>query len=413
MKGSITMKGHFYKPNCKCPGKKTKKCSCGATWSYIIDVGINPNTGKRKQKKKGGFKTKTEAQEAAALLVAELSQGTYVEEKNNTFEEYAKEWLSEYQATGTVKISTVRIRKKGIKLLLPYLAKLRISIITAKQYQHALLDLHDKGYSNNTIVSAHQTGRMIFQRAIELKIIKNDPTSSAVIPKRQRTIEDLETEKEIPKYMEKEELALFLQTAKEKGLDRDYAIFLTLAYTGMRVGELCALKWSDIDFSEQTVSITKTYYNPNNNIKNYTLLTPKTKSSKRVIIVDKKVLDELEQLQAEQKRITMFFRKTYHDKNFVFSQQGEENAGFPTYPKLVALRMTRLLKLAGLNTKLTPHSLRHTHTSLLAEARVSLEQIMQRLGHRSDETTKNIYLHVTKPKKKEASQKFAELMSSF
>ncbi|MDT2291638.1 Arm DNA-binding domain-containing protein [Paenibacillus larvae] len=113
------MKGHFYKPNCKCPGKKTKKCSCGATWSYIIDVGINPNTGKRKQKKKGGFKTKTEAQEAAALLVAELSQGTYVEEKNNTFEEYAKEWLSEYQATGTVKISTVRIRKKGIKLLLP------------------------------------------------------------------------------------------------------------------------------------------------------------------------------------------------------------------------------------------------------------------------------------------------------
>lgn len=407
------MKGHFYKPNCKCPGKKTKKCSCGATWSYIIDVGINPNTGKRKQKKKGGFKTKTEAQEAAALLVAELSQGTYVEEKNNTFEEYAKEWLSEYQATGTVKISTVRIRKKGIKLLLPYLAKLRISIITAKQYQHALLDLHDKGYSNNTIVSAHQTGRMIFQRAIELKIIKNDPTSSAVIPKRQRTIEDLETEKEIPKYMEKEELALFLQTAKEKGLDRDYAIFLTLAYTGMRVGELCALKWSDIDFSEQTVSITKTYYNPNNNIKNYTLLTPKTKSSKRVIIVDKKVLDELEQLQAEQKRITMFFRKTYHDKNFVFSQQGEENAGFPTYPKLVALRMTRLLKLAGLNTKLTPHSLRHTHTSLLAEARVSLEQIMQRLGHRSDETTKNIYLHVTKPKKKEASQKFAELMSSF
>ncbi|MDT2291641.1 tyrosine-type recombinase/integrase [Paenibacillus larvae] len=97
----------------------------------------------------------------------------------------------------------------------------------------------------------------------------------------------------------------------------------------------------------------------------------------------------------------------------MFSQQGEENAGFPTYPKLVALRMTRLLKLAGLNTKLTPHSLRHTHTSLLAEARVSLEQIMQRLGHRSDETTKNIYLHVTKPQKKEASQKFAELMSSF
>nr|WP_237088679.1 site-specific integrase [Paenibacillus larvae] len=166
----------------------------------------------------------------------------------------------------------------------------------------------------------------------------------------------------------------------------------------MRIGELCALKWPDINFSEQTISITKTYYNPNNNIKNYTLLTPKTKSSKRVIIVDKIVLDELEQLQAEQKRIKMLFRKTYHDKNFAFAQQDEENPGFPTYQKSIALRMTRLLKLAGLNTKLTPHSLRHTHTSLLAEAGVSLEQIMQRLGHRSDETTK-IYIYMSRSQK--------------
>ncbi|AXF39786.1 integrase [Paenibacillus phage Ley] len=407
------MKGHFYKPNCKCPGKKTKKCSCGATWSYIIDVGINPKTGKRKQKKKGGFKNKQDAQEAAALLVAELSQGTYIEEKNCTFEEYAKEWLSEYQANGTVKTSTVRIRKNGIKLLLPYLAKLRIPNITTKQYQQALLALHEKGYSNNTLISAHQSGRMIFQRAIELRMIKNDPTSYAVIPKRQRTIEDLETEKEIPKYMEKEELALFLETAKEKGLDRDYAIFLTLAYTGMRVGELCALKWSDIDFLEQTISITKTYCNPTGNTKSYDLLTPKTKSSKRVIIVDKIVLDELKQLQADQRKIKMHFRKTFHDKNFVFAQKDKDNAGYPIYIKLIAIRMARLLKLARINANFTPHSLRHTHTSLLAEAGVSLEQIMQRLGHKSDETTKNIYLHVTKPKKEEASHKFAELMRRF
>ncbi|MEV2910957.1 site-specific integrase [Paenibacillus larvae] len=407
------MKGHFYKPNCKCPGKKTKKCSCGATWSYIIDIGINPKTGNRKQKKKGGFKTKQDAQEAAALLFAELSQGTYVEEKNSTFEECAKDWLMEYQSTGTVKISTIRVRQYYAKLLISYIGRLKIPDITAKQYQHLLLELHDKGYSKNTVTGVHQTGRMIFQRATKVKLTKNDPTLHAVIPKRQTTVEELETEKEIPKYMEKEELALFLQTAKEKGLGRDYAIFLTLAYTGMRVGELSALKWSDIDSIQQTISITKTYYNPNNNTKNYILLTPKTRSSRRVIVVDKIVLDELDRLQAEQRRIKKRFRKTYHDKNFVFAQQEEETAGFPVYQKLVSLRMKRLLKNAGLNIKLTPHSLRHTHTSLLAEAGVSLEQIMHRLGHRSDETTKNIYLHVTKPKKIEASHKFAELMRSF
>ncbi|MEH7374510.1 tyrosine-type recombinase/integrase [Neobacillus drentensis] len=69
--------------------------------------------------------------------------------------------------------------------------------------------------------------------------------------------------------------------------------------------------------------------------------------------------------------------------------------------------MARLLKLAGLNPEHTPHSLHHTHTSLLAEAKVGLEEIMDRLGYCEHETTKNIYLHVTKEMKKEASHKLS------
>lgn len=107
----------------------------------------------------------------------------------------------------------------------------------------------------------------------------------------------------------------------------------------------------------------------------------------------------------------MKYRKIYHDQDFVFAQLNN-NPGYPVYLKLIRVRIHRLLKLAGLNENLTPHSLRHTHTSLLAEADVNLEVIMQRLGHSDDEVTKNIYLHVTKPKKKEASQKFSELMSN-
>ncbi|AVF24655.1 integrase [Paenibacillus larvae subsp. larvae] len=73
------------------------------------------------------------------------------------------------------------------------------------------------------------------------------------------------------------------------------------------------------------------------------------------------------------------------------------------------------MKIAGLNKELlelTPHSLRHTHTSLLAEAGVSLPEVMERLGHKDEDTIKNIYLHVTKEMKKEASQKFARLMEN-
>jgi integrase len=65
-----------------------------------------------------------------------------------------------------------------------------------------------------------------------------------------------------------------------------------------------------------------------------------------------------------------------------------------------------------LNQELTPRSLRHTHTSLLAEAGVGLEEIMERLGHTDDDTTKRVYLHVTKDMKKAAAHKFDELMNS-
>jgi len=403
------MKGSFRRRGCKC---KKKRCTCGAKWYYRYDI-VDPTTGKRKQKEVGGFRTKAEAEEEAKRIQYELLQGTYIEEKEITFEEFSKEWLIWYENTGKVKVSTIRVRKHEISRLMDYFQYLKMKDITRKQYQEALNDLKARGYAENTIDGAHRTGRMIFRRAVELEVIKTDPTEYAIVPKVQKTVEELEREKELPKYLEKEELAHFLSIIPDHQMDiRDYPIFLTLAYTGMRAGELCALKWSDIDFEEQTISITKTYYNPRNVIKEYELLTPKTKKSKRVIDVTKNVLIELDQLRKAQKEVQMKYRKTYHNEGFVFAQLDEVNAGFPAYVKLIEIRMKRLLKIADLNPSLTPHSLRHTHTSLLAEAGVSLEQIMDRLGHTDDDTTKNIYLHITKPKKKEASHKFSELMRS-
>jgi len=404
------MKGHFYKPHCKCD--KNKKCTCGASWSFILDVGIDPKTGKRKQKKKGGFRTKSEAEKAAALLVTELSQGTYVEEQNITFEEFSKEWLRGYESTGKVKVSTIRVRLHEISRLTPYFEKLKMKNITRKQYQEALDELKSKGFSDNTLDGVHRTGRMIFKKAIELNVIKNDPTQYAQVPKVQKTIDELEQEEENVKYLEKEQLALFLQIAKVHGLDRDYLIFKTLAFTGMRAGELCALKWRDIDFEQHTISITRTYYNPTNNTLEYQLLTPKTKSAKRTIEVDPDLLTELSIYREYQNNLRERYIETYHDKDFVFARS-ERNLGYPEFIKTIENRMARILKISELNISLTPHSLRHTHTSLLAEAGVPLQDIMDRLGHKDDATTKNVYLHVTKPKKKEASQKFSELMRSF
>lgn len=71
---------------------------------------------------------------------------------------------------------------------------------------------------------------------------------------------------------------------------------------------------------------------------------------------------------------------SYYDKDFIFVKT-IRYPGYPIFIKTVENRMKRLLKITGLNQALTPHSLRHTHTSLLAEAKVGLEEIMDRLGH--------------------------------
>ncbi len=128
--------------------------------------------------------------------------------------------------------------------------------------------------------------------------------------------------------------------------------------------------------------------------------------------IDEKVISELKHHKSFQNSISMRYRDKYHKEDFIFAHVDGKTPGYPLYIKKIENRMKRLLKLADLNPKLTPHSLRHTHTSLLAEAGVSLPQIMERLGHKDEDTTKNIYLHVTKEMKKEASQKFKKLMEN-
>lgn len=401
------MKGHIYRRGCKC---KKKKCRCGSKWAFLVDIGIDPISGKRKQKGKGGFKTKQEAESAAATLMYELEQGMYVDETNQTFSAFANEWLNIYKDSKDVKPGTIRVRLHEIGKWLPYLAQLKLKDITRKRYQDALNDLKDQGYSDSTRGGINRTGRMIFRKALELELIKKDPTEFAYVKKDKKTVEQLE-EEEVPKYLEKEQLALFLTTARNHGLELDYLVFLILSYTGIRVGELVALKWKDVDFINHTISITKTYYNPNNNTLNYQLVTPKTRKSRRKIIVDEDVIQALMDHKKAQNNVIEKLGDDYYNNDFIFAKT-ERQYGYPIVIKTVQLRMARLLANAGLNQDLTPHSLRHTHTSLLAEAGVSLEQIMDRLGHSDDQITKNVYLHVTQDMKKEASQKFAELMRS-
>lgn len=389
-----------------------KKDEKTGTYYFVLDLPRDPVTNERRQKRRRGFKTKKEAQAAAATLLHELTRGTHVEETDMSFEAFSESWIVYYGKVGNVKISTVRARSKEVNILLRYFKAIPIKKITKKMYQDMIFNLKDTfKLADNTISGVHGCARMIFKRALELDLITADPTQFAKLPKTMVTVDDLENKTAIPKYLEKDDLAIFLKAAEDHGLDGDYETFLTLAYTGMRIGEFAVLRDTDIDFVEHTISIKKTYYNPTNNMVNYTLLPPKTMKSERVIEVAERVTTALKNYMSGNKEFIMLNRKTYYDKKYIMPNK-ESHPGYPNTLKHYLNRMARLLKIAGLNTDLTPHSLRHTHTSLLAEAGVPIQEIMDRLGHKDDDTTKHVYLHVTKTRKKEASQKFDELMQN-
>lgn len=372
-------------------------------WGYTVSLGIDPLTGTQKQKSKRTFTTRKEAVSAARKLEAEVENGTYIKETKMTFEAFAQEWIKVYAQNA--KVSSVRARSKEMNHFISVWGNYQLKKITKSIYQKRIIELSEK-YSRNYMSGIHACGRMIFNHAIELGLIKLNPTENIRLPKYQAKVEEIESEKEEIKFLEKEELARFLRFTDSDGLEMDSLIFTTLAYTGLRIGELLALKWTDFDEKKESLRVTKTLYNPSNNIKEYELLTPKTSGSIRTIRIDERLVKMLKRHAIKQKEIKLQKGVMYVDNQFIFAR----NDGHPQLRKVVETRLKRLLKKVGIEKNITPHSFRHTHTSLLIEAGVGVKEIQQRLGHTDINTTMNIYAHMTSNMEEKASHQFSKLM---
>ncbi|WP_144526167.1 tyrosine-type recombinase/integrase [Bacillus pumilus] len=387
---------------------ETKK---GIRWMYVIENGIDPKTGKRQRIPKRGFLREKDAKQAAAEMEYILGKVKLDMKNKITFKELCDEWHSVYKLSG-VKNSTLRTRRKEIRYLNKHLGHKKVKDISDKDYQKMLVKLKDEDdLSEGNISNIHAVARLIFRRAKQQKIVLDDPTEYAQKPKDIKTVEDLEKQSIEDKYFEKYELKTFLDIANKNFDHEYYTMFFLLAWTGIRVGELAALKWSDVDFENNSISITKTYFNDRDNTKEFEILTPKTKGSVRVIDIEPEVIAVLKKHKANQNAVKIAIKNEWFDGNFIFGRMKRTKYyGYPPFVKTIENRFNSVLKKSGIQKKLTPHSLRHTHTSLLAEGGVDLHRIMARLGHTEDKTTRLVYLHITSDRKKEASKMFGDLM---
>ncbi|MCD9026011.1 tyrosine-type recombinase/integrase [Cohnella silvisoli] len=386
---------------------------------YSIPAEVNGKL-RRKQKETIGYDTLKEAEDEGIRIKAKLLLGTYIEEKENLLSEWADIWIESYAATGIVKDSTVKVRRDNLKPAKRYFTGMKLKDITNLQYQTFLYDLKTMkqvknsnrkkpGYTQKTIRMIHEAMSMMFREAVQMKIISEDITFGAKMPGFQQTVEELENEEELPEFMEKGQLAHFLRTAKAFEDPQIYHALTVLAYTGLRIGELCALKTSDIDEVNKKVSITKTLH-LRGAVENFKLGTPKTKSSRRKVDIGKIALKAFSSQAAWRKEYKFSELQNYYKKaEFVFINH-KQFPGTPLSPRELNRDMKIILERAGLSPVLSPHSLRHTYTSLMAEAGVELPAIQRLLGHQNDAVTRRVYLHITEPKKREAVDRLDELM---
>ncbi|WP_255247880.1 tyrosine-type recombinase/integrase [Paenibacillus sp. 7523-1] len=376
----------------------------GYKWICTLEGPPDPMTGKRKQIPRRGDTQKealARAQESLKEYI-KSQQGLTVQNKI-TFEEAAYEWLRAYSKT-KVKKKTIETRQISINVLLHYYAKTLINKLTYKNHEDLVNNMHDRGYSISTIKGAHSVANMIMKYALKNKWVTENPFKEVQLPAKLLTVEEIENDPIEEKFLEKDELAEFLLTAKEHGLYLDNEIFHLLAFSGLRSGELCALKDSDFFFDTNEIRVTKTLYYPKNNMRLATLTPPKTTGSVRRFDVIESVMVALQNHINRLVEIREFNKKSttdYHNNTFVFAHSN----GYPILPANIITRMHRLLKKTSIKKKATPHIFRHTHVSMLAEAEVDLKTIMDRVGHEDAKTTLKIYTHVTKKMKKNATEK--------
>ncbi|MNB67194.1 Transposase [compost metagenome] len=368
----------------------------GSRWMYKYYGPINPGTGKAKPSTKRGFKTKKEAQLHAAQTEREINEGTFITDKESTFESVYTLW---FKTNAPIWKPPTRkaVKSKFKAQILPHFGQMKIKDITKAYCQEVINKMAEKIKSvDNMKMYANQ----IFEYAIENDVIKINPMDRVKIPKPEE--EHYAPEEEERNFWEKHEVKKFLAIVAAECSFRDFVMFHTLIYRGPRKGEMLALGELDIEFMQKQVTLNKTLYWEDGQ---YYVLTSKTPASRRVLPVDKKTLQLWKRLLTMQKQQQLAEGRNGPIK-FLFTR---EDGVTPLRLAYLNDLLEALIIKHNLHS-VTVHGLRHTHASLQFEAGASIKEVQYILGHSDIKMTMNVYTHVTRAVKERGANRFEEFM---
>lgn len=368
----------------------------GKNWAFVIELGRDPHTGKRRQKWQTVKGSRKDAERELRSALVRLETGGYVEPTKQTVGQYLEQWLRDYASTNTGPRTCERYAEIVHAHLVPALG----SIPLVSLQPHHLQSYYSKalqsgrrdgngGLSAQTVVHHHRVLHEALKYAVKHGMLVRN-VAEAVDPPR-------------PGYREMatvgpEALNSLLEAARATPY---YILFYTAAYTGLRRSELLALRWQQVDLDLATLSVVETLHHLHSG--EYVFRQPKSKQGRRLVALPPSLAILLREHKAKQEGIQRQLGSQLHDNDLVFSQPDR----MPFEPNSVTKafrKLARSIRLDGLRF----HDLRHAHATLMLQQGIHPKIVSERLGHSSISLTLDTYSHVLPGLQEAAARRFEE-----
>lgn len=302
-------------------------------------------------------------------------------------------WLNKY-VKHTVKLRTfARYRYNIEKHINPILGELELCELSASVLQDFILHKLEKGnlktgapLANNSIIGIANIIKSALSMAVSLEVIDKEYANKIKLP--------TPTEKPVNAFTKREQqkVELFCLNSKKSN---HFGIVLSL-YTGLRIGELLALTWDDIDFVNGLMKVDKEAYRYKQNGEWQTIIDkPKTKSSIRIIPLPKILLSKLKEIKKKSK----YEHIISTNKNTIVDTRSYQK----TYERIL-----RKLNIPYKNF----HSLRHTFATRAVELGIDVKSLSEIMGHKNPSVTLQRYTHSFLSYKAEMMNKLGKFLCS-
>lgn len=273
----------------------------------------------------------------------------------------------------------------------------------------------------STIDGIHNVLHQVFQVAVDDELIRTNPTDNMMCELKKAYAGDTEKRKALTMEQQK----LFLDFLREDPrFQRWYPVFYVMANTGLRVGEITALRWTDISLEERTISVNHTlvYYNHRDERGCYfSINTPKTKAGERIIPMTEGVYEAflLEKQYQEESGVSCRCSIDGYD-DFIFINRFGDVQHQGTLNRAIRRAMRdcnfKELEKKEKDPVLLPHFschiLRHTFATRLAESGVLPKTMQSLMGHADIKTSMNIYVTLSEEFKKRDMETFEKYISN-